>query len=161
MATYRTCSGCLFGKGPCAEREILRRKVAGLGLTSIKWKCAWKRPAFRPGEPVSVRAMDRAEDYEDGTRVEVVEGYFVSETSATDKVVVYVDPAHFSETFDGSEMRSNGFMRLSRSYVSRREGVPASFCKECGNLSDKVGHGDWCKRHPDAHDFWRMIGGGA
>jgi hypothetical protein len=102
---------------------------------------------FVPGQPVSVQALDR---YEDDESVAILDGHFVGYPKGTSKVLVYVDPKVFAEAFDGAEMRSNGFMRLSRAYVEKRDGELAAFCKDCGSLTDIAGHWDWCKHRPDA-----------
>lgn len=158
MTVYRTCAGCLFAKGPCGEREKLRQKLTGLGLTSVKFKCGWRRPEFRPGEAISISMITYDDGYDAGSWCEYVDGYFVGDTSASSKVLVFAIPQSVSEVFGGEiELRNNGYMRLSRSYVKRREGVPASFCKDCGNLSAISGHTEWCKHHPDADAFARQF----
>jgi hypothetical protein len=102
--------------------------------------------------------MDRHEAYDEGIRIDYVDGFFVRESKGSNKVVVFVDPAEFREVFDGSELSGNGYMKLSRTYVAPREGVPASVCSECGNVSDKDAHGDWCKNHPNAAEYAKQMG---
>jgi hypothetical protein len=55
--TYRTCTGCVFGNAFCNVRENVKAQVKGLGVTSLKWTCKWKRLAFRPGEAVLVETL--------------------------------------------------------------------------------------------------------
>ena len=159
MAVYRTCTGCLFADGPCAERDKMRAKIAGMGITSLKWKCGWRRPKFSAGEPVHISMITYGDEYDGGSWCELVDGYFVSECTTSNKVLVFAIPESVASTFDGEvALRNNGYMRLSRSYVQRRQGVPASKCSSCGNLSSATGHSEWCKHHPDAAQFAKAMG---
>lgn len=158
MTAYRTCVGCLFGKGPCAERTKLRQSIAGLGLTSVKFRCAWKRPEYRPGEPISISMIDYHDSYDGGSHVAYVDGFFVADTIAPSKALVFAIPASVEEAFDGEvKLKNSGYMSLSRSYLEQRAGVPASFCKDCGNLGAISGHTEWCKHHPDAEAYARQF----
>lgn len=138
MAHYRTCTGCLFRNGPCAERKKISEKIAGLGLTSVAFKCGWKRPHFRVGDPVYVDFTFWFDGEPDNRRLE---GHISHDSGESSKVVVFVDPKHFDEVFETTDgMTGNGHMKLSRRHVRRREGVPASMCRVCGRFGAIQGH---------------------
>jgi hypothetical protein len=151
MGRYRTCIGCAFEGMACAERDKLRDSLAGLGVTSVKWKCDWRKPRFLPGEPVFVSLVTRwgrDEHGDDFASTDTFPGVFVQQAKAPSKAIVFIAPGALSvhgEPFtpvrDG-----NGFCRLSQSYLSRREGVPDHICKYCSNPVAALGHADYCER---------------
>lgn len=49
---YATCRGCIRAHQKCGARDALRSKILGLGITSIKWKCAERQNRFEIGDPV-------------------------------------------------------------------------------------------------------------
>lgn len=72
MAHYRRCWGCPASSGikayrcpasngikaylwPCEVKEEWRRKIAGLGLTSVLFRCAKFADHYRPGMCVNLR----------------------------------------------------------------------------------------------------------
>lgn len=54
MTYFRTCHNCVYAGEECATREILRRKIKTLGITSLKFNCGNRAPVFRAGQRVSV-----------------------------------------------------------------------------------------------------------
>lgn len=54
MANYRTCHNCAHDPNECATRDGIKRAIAGLSVTSIKFRCPDRAPLYRPGDRVSV-----------------------------------------------------------------------------------------------------------
>lgn len=53
MTAFRTCKNCV-ADGACELRDALKRSLVGLGVTSVKHRCAARRPVFVSGQRVSV-----------------------------------------------------------------------------------------------------------
>jgi len=53
MTYFATCIGCNL-KSDCEQLAAIKKKVAGLNLTSIKHRCRDRTPEFKPGDPVFV-----------------------------------------------------------------------------------------------------------
>lgn len=51
---YTNCRGCTVNTSTCAHRAKIRESLAGLGLTSIKFKCPDRKPQFSRGNRVLV-----------------------------------------------------------------------------------------------------------
>lgn len=66
MTFYRPCFNCAFAKLPCARREAVAAGIKGLGLTSLKFRCSERRPAFAVGQRVEVGWMVSEPDGECG-----------------------------------------------------------------------------------------------
>lgn len=62
MTYLRTCHNCRFAREDCATRASLRESIAGLGITSAKFKCANRAPTYRTGQRVSVSWPVPSED---------------------------------------------------------------------------------------------------
>ena len=54
MTAYRTCLHCVRARDLCERRADVARGVAGLGVTSVKFRCPERIPLFTPGQRVSV-----------------------------------------------------------------------------------------------------------
>ncbi len=54
MANYRTCHNCRVDPKECATRDIIKRAIAGLHVTSIKFNCPDRAPLYRAGDRVNV-----------------------------------------------------------------------------------------------------------
>lgn len=54
MASYRTCHNCAHDPNECATRDKIKRAIAGLSVTSVKFRCPDRAPLYLPGERVIV-----------------------------------------------------------------------------------------------------------
>jgi hypothetical protein len=154
MGRYRTCVGCAFEGVACGERDKLRDAIAGLSVTSVKWKCEWRRPKFAPGDPVFVSIVThwgRDDDGVDHAELATFPGVYIDQAKAPSKAIVFIAPGTPSvqgETAFTPVRDGNGFCRLSQSYLTRREGVPDHVCDVCSNPVTLLGHADHCRHWP-------------
>lgn len=54
MANYRTCLNCAHVPSECATRDRIKTAIAGLSVTSIKFRCPDRAPLYRAGDRVGV-----------------------------------------------------------------------------------------------------------
>lgn len=54
MTAYRPCHNCVRAKSDCERRDQIRRGIAGLGITALKFACTDRAPLFQPGARVAV-----------------------------------------------------------------------------------------------------------
>lgn len=87
---YATCRNCAVDRPSCARRAEVRARVKGLGLTSIKFRCAARRPLYRPGQRVEVTWRYCPPDwgYEEGVSLETWPATVVQETKRGFLIVV-------------------------------------------------------------------------
>ncbi|WP_378952247.1 hypothetical protein [Mesorhizobium sp. ANAO-SY3R2] len=155
--TYRTCVGCVHGTGYCHERERVREQVAGLGVTSLKWRCGWKRPQFRPGDPVWATTLfdiAAASDYDD-------EGPVQQEYPATviqnfgSKLLVFIKPGVFEYGLEDGDYpfspknSGTGFCKITLQRIRKRDGVRENVCHYCRQITRLQGHDDYCPSVPN------------
>lgn len=138
---YRTCIGCTKAKEPCNHRDFLRQKLAGMGLTSIKFVCHERKAPYEPGDPVWV--------------VLVVAEYDTHETAefpATiirldgSKAVARVAPDAVSKCQDYlfQERNERGFVKRPLTAFRPREGERRVVCPICSALDGTHEYGWTC-----------------
>jgi hypothetical protein len=152
MTFYRTCTGCILDRKPCGPRSEVRKVLAGLGVTSIKWKCRHRMPKVRVGDPVWVLTVDSKDgNYDEATQSEFP-GYAVEEKGA--KMVVFIENGAQDRTgcyeFDAGTNR--GFCKIPFSRIERREGRPITICRFCG-WPDFKGHQEGYSCDPNLSKF--------
>jgi hypothetical protein len=146
--TYRTCTGCIFGAGYCHAREAVKAQVAGLGVTSLKWKCKWKRLAFNPGDAVFVETI--------GYQPEGDEDAYISKWPATviqakgSKLICFIEPGALDDGEVPFEPKAhgNGHVKVPLSRVSPRDAVREHVCDFCKRIARLAGHEDYCRHAP-------------
>lgn len=142
---YQTCVGCVHGKGACQERDRIKAAVTGLSITSMKFRCKHKRLEFRPGDPVLIRLIQSSvEDsyYGEGPSAADYKGHVVRNDGS--KLLCFIEPQTVSECGEYQfEPKSNGFAKVPRSRVTRREGIREGVCKSCRRLISR-GHESEC-----------------
>lgn len=150
MSKFRTCLGCLFEKQACGERDKMRDKTAGLGITSMKWRCGWRRSKYRPGDLVNVSIVTHYWGQDDDGRAhmstDTFHGVVIQVAAVPSKAVVFIQPGALGvhgEAFQPSK-DGNGFCRLPVAYLAPREGVPEAICAHCQNPVSLLGHAEHC-----------------
>lgn len=161
---YRTCLGCKFEGLPCGERDVMRAKVAGLGITSVKWKCDWRRPAFKPGDLVTVCILMFEDPNDYGSYAlsfENFDGIFIRDATGSTKKIVYIQPGTIGDEDSPFDPKGGGtgFCKLPRAYIKPRDGVPEHVCEYCENPSRILGHQEHCRYHPSRHQLWKEFAG--
>lgn len=92
MAYYHPCKNCAVDVVDCERRAELRKAIAGLHVTSIKFKCATREPLFRTGQRVKFYWSHWDQSDYDGSGVEnklIFLGTVVAEEGS--KFIVRVD----------------------------------------------------------------------
>lgn len=139
---YGTCKGCLFEGADCAERKRIGAEIKGLGITSIKWKCAWRRSAYTVGQPIVVSILERS-DYP-GENYQCQFGAYVVGMKGR-RVLAYIPVANqFVEEPGDFEFNHRGFVGLSVDRIYRRDGITEPVCSRCHRTHRLDGHEDYC-----------------
>jgi hypothetical protein len=147
--TYRTCTGCVHSSGFCQAREDVKATVKGIGVTSLKWKCKWKRPVYQPGDAVFVETIG----YEPEGDEDVFIGSFPATVIQTkgSKLVCFIEPGVEDEIqgvpFE-PKAHGNGHVKVPMIRVTKREGIRESVCEFCNRITRLVGHEDYCRDAP-------------
>lgn len=126
---YRTCLGCQFAKTECDHRSFLRDKLAGMGITSIKFACALRKPLFEPGDPIFVWLVNHSEG--DGFETASEECSATVTGCAGTKVFAYVHP---NEDTDYILRNDTRYVKVSAQHVRKRDGERLSVCKYCNAI---------------------------
>lgn len=130
MTTYRTCVGCIDEKHDCASRDRLRKHLKGLGVTSIKWKCAMRVDRVNVGDPVWALTVASTTD-NDG---EPYRDHFpaMAIRHCGSKMLVFIEPGSLGRNeeckFDATH---SGFCKIPLSRISARDGEREDICKSC------------------------------
>lgn len=151
MTIFRSCTGCMHQKQPCATRDALRDGLRGLSITSVKWRCADRNPRFVQGDPVWVTtvATYNATEEEGGPCRTEFPGVMI--TPMGTKGLVCIAPG--TEDIDGEytfdAARGNGFCKIPLSRLRPRDGERDPVCPEC-LYPASMGHilGNACNPHP-------------
>lgn len=123
MPFYQRCWGCPCDKGkpwgwPCELKEVWKKKVACLGLTSINFSCAKLRDHYSPGMLVALSLPDR--DLPDS--IEVYRGVIMRWQQRTGKLVIWI--------LDGPYGAHYVLKRWAKDV--RILGGVMEICRECG-----------------------------
>lgn len=133
---YRTCAGCRLAKSECSHRSYLRDTLAGMGITSIKFACALRKPLFEPGDPVSIWLISHERG--DG-HIDIAS----EECEATvircigTKVMAYVHP---NEDTDYILKNENRYVKVAAQHVRKRDGERLKVCKDCDGIEGINAH---------------------
>lgn len=153
--TYRTCTGCTHGHGFCAEREKVREQVAGLGVSSIKWKCAWRRPAFRPGDLVWATTVSEWQTSGDDGEPVINDYAATAIQNFGSKLLVFIKPGSFELDLEDGDYAFTprnggaGFCKVTLTRIRRREGVRENVCHYCRQITGSQGHAEYCPSVPN------------
>lgn len=136
MTSYRTCFNCAVDRKTCATRAALRKSLAGLGVLSVAFNCAERKPKFMPGDRVSVTWSVIPEDwhYEDGVSRENWPATVSGESGG--KFVIRVDDV---DSDCGTPARSyvnnqNLYCKVSATKLEKLDEPAREVCKRCGEI---------------------------
>lgn len=152
--TYRTCVGCVHGTGACQIRDEVKAKVSGLGVTSLKWTCKWKRLAFRPGDAVLVDTLAYEPEGDEEYYVRTYPGIVIQNKGS--KLICFIEPGVSEaggENLYPFEPKGggNGFVKVPLKRVAKCEGVRESVCHYCRKVTRLQGHEDHCPTQPNVY----------
>lgn len=145
MTFFRTCAGCRFA-ADCDEQRQFSASIKGLRITSVKWRCAKRRPKFEIGAPVWATVAIGPTDDDGRPFFASFPGNVVGYPVPT-KAMVFIRPDAPSQNGKYSfEPRARGFCKLSLSRLQKRDsGEPCLVCEIC-QMPDFQGHDDSCPR---------------
>jgi hypothetical protein len=152
--TYRTCTGCVFGEAFCNVRENVKAQVKGLGVTSLKWTCKWKRLAFRPGDAVLVETLAFDPEGDEEFYVRTYPGIAIQNKGS--KLICFIEPGaseHGDENLYPFEPKGSGegFVKVPLKRVSKRDGVRETVCHYCRKITRLQGHEEHCPTQPNPY----------
>lgn len=139
MTHWLSCRGCVHDGPECPHRQAMRKKLRGLNVTSIRWRCAEREDRYRTGDAVWA---DTVSDY--GAPVEPWEnepprdwypGHVVKLLGA--KVLVHIardaeGRDHGADyPFSPRDGSQHGFCKIPLSRITEREAAPSAICPEC------------------------------
>ena len=150
MTVYRRCVRCTKREG-CEIKARLSEALRGLGITSVLHKCDEFEPPFAPGQPIIARMTVDGEPDPYGERDEPLNadyaGWFVQETQADRKALIYIRPGQLPLTGNKDqafEAKSHGFCKVAwwRVMPDIPAGVSHGPCPVCARCGQIMGHGD-------------------
>lgn len=149
---YRSCYGCVHGAGSCQARDAIRDKIKGLGITSIKWKCEHRRPAFVAGEAILIDLFMGMSDQGDiWGREEPEYGWFAGYAIEVrgSKILAFIVPGTRSDCDEYEfQPKSNGYVKTGLARVRRRDAIREYVCEGCQRPARLAGHADYCRNLP-------------
>lgn len=149
MTVFRTCHTCALPSATCATRAALQASIAGLGITSVKHRCATYAPAFRPGDAVKVETLAWYHSDDDDEPPKLwFPGHFIRMTGT--RAIVFVPRKALSLDGSGTEFEphGNGYLKVPLSRLAHRDAAPVDVtaCHWCAAI---LGVGDPCGRDPN------------
>lgn len=152
MTHYRTCAGCIHAGPTCETRKAVKRQLAGLGVTSIAWRCKERESRFQPGDPVWCDTVcdygAPIEEWEDEPKRDWYPGVVIRMLGS--KAIVYIakDAAGqylgADHPFTPKGGGEHGFCKIPISRVRERDGTPDMPCDWC-DLPASRGHMEGCQ----------------
>lgn len=150
--TYRTCIGCIHQKQTCAVRDDLRKKLEGLRVTSIKWKCKSRVARLAPGDPVwalTVASTKRVDDNGEPYRA-YFPGIAIKEHGT--KMLIHIAPGAPGRNEDCT-FEGGGFCKIPLSRIEKRDGERVEVCRCCQQPAF-MGHIFGAACNPDERADW-------
>lgn len=137
MGFYRPCTNCVREKAPCPRRERIATGIKGLGLTSVKFRCAEREPIFTIGQRVTVTWLVRAESdcwYDDGAMWESWPATVIAERGS--KFQIVVDDVDSDEgTPARNYIKSETlYCNVTAGKLNPLDEPPRSVCGACGTV---------------------------
>lgn len=146
MTAFRTCLGCRLASEYCAKRSLLSDQIAGLGLTSIKFRCRHRESLYKPGDLVWARLPYDWGDqyYPEGMASDDFPGVVIKEMTGSIRLV-YVAQGALSPSGIDFIPKGNGFCKVRVRWLKPRDGEREEVCGYCLQPVAQIGHGDWCR----------------
>jgi hypothetical protein len=112
---YRTCIGCVNERRPCHIRERIKARVAGHGITSVKFKCATRSDLYAKGDQVWAKTVD---SYGPEGSIDWFPGVIVKMIGS--RAVVFIAPDATGEDGFTFDPHSKGFCKIPAGRVKPR-----------------------------------------
>lgn len=143
MTVYRTCAGCAMNKSDCATRAALKARLIGLGITSIKWRCADRRDQYSIGQAVwaSTENGQPLSPYSDPDPKGEFPGVIIRNLGS--RALVFIEPNARDRYDDEVQFQplsgGRGFCKLPISRLKPRDAPPQAICPSC-EMPESLGH---------------------
>lgn len=152
MAYFHPCHGCAVDKETCARRSEIRSAIAGLSITSVKFKCKDRKPFYHMGQRVSFPwsvCIGQDDDGEGVFRTVNFNGTIVCEASKPSRFTVRVDQDGEGYTESPNEVFRNGgdVVNVKTHSLSLLDEPVQNMCANCLKYEGEDGR---CPAHPNA-----------
>ncbi len=145
MTVLFTCRSCMH-KGACEIQTRVLVAVKGLGVSSLKHRCAKHEPPYRAGQAVWAFVMDAPwsvyeESYGEPVRA-WFPGHFISVSSkGNSRALVVIEAGaepreqpRRGDDVDFQPVHQKGICKVTWSRIETREAPDAALCPKCGEL---------------------------
>jgi hypothetical protein len=138
---YLTCRNCGVDRNGCARRAEIRARVKGLGITSLKFRCADRKPIYHAGQRVEVtwKYCPPDWDWEEGMSLETWPATVVQETKKGFLIAVDDVPS-------GNDLPAREFIKSASLYCNVAAGKLAPLnepdrrsCDYCHSIENADG----------------------
>lgn len=144
MTYFHACVGCAHDKATCNAFLTFKENLKGLGITSVKWRCAERRDRFHIGQPVwALTTCFYGGDYQDDWHRDEWPGHIIRLTGST--ALVYIEPGADAKDHGHGDLPfepksgGRGFCKIPLSRLKTRIGDDETICKQC-ELPSYAGH---------------------
>ena len=132
MTHYATCTGCI-SQGKCQHLDVVRKRLAGLGVTSVKWRCKYRVDRFQRGAPVWVITQadmnnPTYDEYDRGPDRNTFPGIFIKAMGT--KALVFIHPGAQSK-YEREAFVGGPICKIPLSRIYARDAEPEEVCRHC------------------------------
>lgn len=162
MAYYHPCKNCAADKEFCGRRISMRKAIAGLSITSVKFKCQDRVQKFRNGQRVNFKwtAYDNeqiSQDEFDTSETQLsFSGTIIRETKSRLRFVIRVDEDQENNGYKPRDVlkSKNLVISIRHDDIMASGEADRSFCTSCLSYDkDEAAsrcHG-WCNGYWDTY----------
>lgn len=139
MAYLHACVGCSRQGAPCPTREALNAQIRGLGISSLRHRCAARVPRYTAGQAVVIHTYDGEHDYNGEYTMQWWPVWFI-EQKAT-RAICFIRPGTDVDGYEFSPQHSRGYVKvpLFRVKAASHEPVELARCEGCGDYTAFLG----------------------
>lgn len=155
MTHYATCVGCALVDS-CQTRQKIKAGIAGLGIVSLKFRCAERRDMYPVGAAVWFRfPVVTGREWDGHGQMTACDfpGYVSGKSG--NKIVGYITPGAVDkygrypfEPMNGG----NGYVKAPLARVSHRD-APSVDLRYCGTCGAIPAFGEPCRADPEILEF--------
>ena len=138
MTYYSACVGCAVERKTCTVLATFRERLKGMSATTVKHKCAARRPAFEPGMAVKVRVYADLEVFPKDAIIDTFRGTFVGFLTNQRRCICFIAPG--TKGSGGEQFMSHngtGFVKINIRHVlplPNEPRVDITPCKACAQI---------------------------
>lgn len=150
MTYFKPCFNCATPRKECETAKRLSAGLKGLGVTSVKFNCADRKPKFAPGQRVSVSWLVHDGGGYDESPWDLHTWPATVSGESGNKFVIRVDDVASDLDLPVREYVTNDtlYCKVSASKLAALGEPPQPICKRCGEVG-----GDGFKGCQDLNGF--------